>query len=543
MIQSLISFAVMREVGMLDYVSILGARGGNVPFKGITVDTVPRRQVRGGSSYAGRLASALVVDHNAPAEANHKSFSDEHRARHFTATVRGSPVGLQGYRAQGGKNSDDGVRGIAWGSTEAFASRPGTRRSGGRHSSVSEEFFVNTGIPQGSPISPILFVFFSAPMLEKFERLHPDLNIFAFSYVDDSYILITSREFKENCEILEKYHEQVLEWATPNGIRFDPGKYKVMHFTRNEKCDLHPRISGLAVKHVIDNSVDPEAPKFLRILGVMVDPALKWDAHIANSEEEVALHRIATAHRVRNTDTLEGERMLKVARRRFHLMRSTGCFDVHPYWVAYQQAGFVRDEIVQHYGLERSIRTGRNVAGWFNQYLRQQGVLRSAYLWAEFAEKHALKAPRTCGYEAVTYMGEWCTNIMSIHLGKTRAQSTILLHMRTGHNGLNANLYSINRADTNMCPCGEGEHTVEHLLFDCVSLARQRRELLPANYGKCDDGLRRLKLRYLLTQCAGPVSAWALKHFELEQFSWTKEHLPIRTRAFPFSSGPRHHRV
>lgn len=101
----------------------------------------------------------------------------------------------------------------------------------------------------------------------------------------------------------------------------------------------------------------------------------------------------------------------------------------------------------------------------------------------------------------------------------------------------------LQRADTNMCPCGEGEHTVEHLLFDCVSLARQRRELLSADYGKCDDDLRRLKLRYLPTQCAGPVSAWALKNFELEQFSWTKEHLPVRTRAFPFSSGTRHCRV
>ncbi|EQB44609.1 hypothetical protein CGLO_16629 [Colletotrichum gloeosporioides Cg-14] len=474
---------------------------------------------------------------------------------------------------------------------------------------------------------------------EMINRLHPDLNVFAFSYVDDSYILVTSRTFKENCEVLEMYHEQVMEWATPNGIRFDPGKYKVMHFTRNEKCDLCPKISGLTVKHVINNSVDPEAPKHLRILGVMVDPALKWDAHIANLESkvkkklgflkrisssvmgpnlidmrrlyitsvrpiityacacwfvladgkgqqfritkkliarldrlqreclvnisgaynqtpvmvlqkvlniepiEVALHRIAMAHRVRNTNTLEGERMLKVARRPFHRMRSFACFDLHPYWVAYQQAGLVRDEIVQHYGLERSVRLGRNVAGWFNQYLRQQGLLRSAYLWAEFAEEHALKAPRTCGYEAVTYMGEWCTNIMSIHMGKTRAQSTILIHMRTGHNGLNSNLYSINKAETNMCPCGEGEHTVEHVLFDCVSLERQRRELLPADYGKCDDDLRRLKLRYLLMQCAGPVSAWALKHFELEQFSWTKEHLPIRTRAFPFSSGTRHRRV
>ncbi|KAH9236382.1 hypothetical protein K456DRAFT_1945665 [Colletotrichum gloeosporioides 23] len=456
---------------------------------------------------------------------------------------------------------------------------------------------------------------------------------------DRGYKKTVRRTFKENCEILEMYHEQVMEWATPNGIRFDPGKYKVMHFNRNEKCDLCPKISGLTVKHVINNSVDPEAPKHLRILGVMVDPALKWDAHIANLESkvkkklgflkrisssvmgpnlidmrrlyitsvrpiityacacwfvladgkgqqfritkkliarldrlqreclveisgaynqtpvmvlqkelniepiEVALHRIATAHRVRNTNTLEGERTLKVARRPFHRMRSFACFDVHPYWVAYQQAGLVRDETVQYYGLERSVRLGRNVSGWFNQYLREQGVLRSAYLWAEFAEKHALKAPRTCGYEAVTYMGEWCTNIMSIHMGKTRAQSTILLHMRTGHNGLNANLFSINRADTNMCPCGEGEHTVEHLLFDCVSLARQRRELLLADYGICDDDLRRLRLRYLLTQCAGPVSAWALENFELEQFSWTKEHLPIRTRAFPFSSGTRHRRV
>jgi Reverse transcriptase (RNA-dependent DNA polymerase) len=44
-----------------------------------------------------------------------------------------------------------------------------------------------TGIPQGSPLSPILFLFFIAGLLEKFQD--PDKDIVGFSFVDDTNLI------------------------------------------------------------------------------------------------------------------------------------------------------------------------------------------------------------------------------------------------------------------------------------------------------------------------------------------------------------------
>lgn len=48
------------------------------------------------------------------------------------------------------------------------------------------EFFLNTGLPQGSPLSPILFLLFSAPL---FDRVKAERNSCVFAFIDDIYIL------------------------------------------------------------------------------------------------------------------------------------------------------------------------------------------------------------------------------------------------------------------------------------------------------------------------------------------------------------------
>jgi Reverse transcriptase (RNA-dependent DNA polymerase) len=44
-----------------------------------------------------------------------------------------------------------------------------------------------TGIPQGSPLSPILFLFFIAGLLEKFQN--PDKDMISFGFVDDTNLI------------------------------------------------------------------------------------------------------------------------------------------------------------------------------------------------------------------------------------------------------------------------------------------------------------------------------------------------------------------
>lgn len=144
-----------------------------------------------------------------------------------------------------------------------------------------EAFFISLGIPQGSSLSPILFLFFASSLLEikvgGFGAVHASI----FSYVDDSYIIVRSKSFETNCELLRILHGRVEDWASANDVEFAPHKYGLLHFQRGplpRRCKILPDIPGLTPKHL-------EAPEgydvpHLRILGVMVDSQLKWGPHI-----------------------------------------------------------------------------------------------------------------------------------------------------------------------------------------------------------------------------------------------------------------------
>ena len=85
------------------------------------------------------------------------------------------------------------------------------------------------GIPQGSTISPILFLFFTASILEGMEYTE------AVGFVDDTYLIVISNSTKGTCEALGKDHDSCLRWAVRHGAKFAPKKYKVIHFTRGRK--------------------------------------------------------------------------------------------------------------------------------------------------------------------------------------------------------------------------------------------------------------------------------------------------------------------
>ena len=128
---------------------------------------------------------------------------------------------------------------------------------------------VTTGIPQGSTLSPILFLFFSSTLL-------PELNrqcTTATGFVDDTNILTFSRSTEENCRTLERTHKACVAWAKTHGATFAPEKYQLIHFTRKPKqfnMEATIRIPGF------DGGPSP----IMRILGVHPDPKLKWGPHI-----------------------------------------------------------------------------------------------------------------------------------------------------------------------------------------------------------------------------------------------------------------------
>ena len=90
-----------------------------------------------------------------------------------------------------------------------------------------------TEILQGLPISPILFLFFNAPLIKGYKRL--GLPVQTGGFVDDIHLLAYSKSTERNCQILEKAHRECARWAAVHSATFAPAKYDLVHLTRKPK--------------------------------------------------------------------------------------------------------------------------------------------------------------------------------------------------------------------------------------------------------------------------------------------------------------------
>ncbi|KAF4946745.1 hypothetical protein FGADI_10949 [Fusarium gaditjirri] len=155
---------------------------------------------------------------------------------------------------------------------------------------VSDTFELNTGIPQGSPWSSILFSFFSAPLQERASTglRHVEVNsrsrwvyLYTFAFVDDIYLIAVPESYEINCKGIEMIHNSVEAAAKELKVIFGPHKYNLMHI-------IGPQL----VKP--DTNFGPHIPGFnaasqpkLRILGIMFDQKLNWQLHIDDIVEKV----------------------------------------------------------------------------------------------------------------------------------------------------------------------------------------------------------------------------------------------------------------
>ncbi len=143
----------------------------------------------------------------------------------------------------------------------------------------------STGIPQGSPVSPILFLFFSADLLDDCAALGLPLCVGGF--VDDTHLLAYGKSTAENCATLERAHTVCEEWARRHGACFAPAKYSLMHLAkkpRKHDMTLVPRIQGAGV-------LQPKAS--MRVLGVELDTRLTWRPHIEKTLQKMTSQALA----------------------------------------------------------------------------------------------------------------------------------------------------------------------------------------------------------------------------------------------------------
>ncbi|KMK63758.1 reverse transcriptase [Aspergillus fumigatus Z5] len=153
---------------------------------------------------------------------------------------------------------------------EAFCSeRTATIQINGQLSEVQS--LPQAGLPQGSPLSPILFLFFNADLVQR----QIDSQGGAIAFVDDFTAWVTGPTAQSNREGIEAIINKALDWEKRSGATFEADKTAIIHFTPKAfKSDQGPfTIKG--------QTVEPKV--HVKILGVLMDTRLKYKEHIARA--------------------------------------------------------------------------------------------------------------------------------------------------------------------------------------------------------------------------------------------------------------------
>lgn len=147
---------------------------------------------------------------------------------------------------------------------------------GNRHTKIavdgftSRDYAIGTGIPQGSPLSPILYLFYNADLIDVCNQ---EPNTMSTGYIDDVAILTWGRTTEETCNTLSRVLGKAQHWANTHASIFAPDKFQLTHFTRS-----FTRIDTSRALQTELGEVKPKAT--CKYLGLTMDAKLRWKEHI-----------------------------------------------------------------------------------------------------------------------------------------------------------------------------------------------------------------------------------------------------------------------
>ncbi|XP_044714695.1 reverse transcriptase (RNA-dependent DNA polymerase) domain-containing protein [Hirsutella rhossiliensis] len=144
------------------------------------------------------------------------------------------------------------------------------------------------GLPQGSPVSPILFLLYTEPIY----RLGSSKG--RFGYADDTAILCVGDSLDETSAEASHHVRELVSWGAANGISFDPEKTEVMHFSRTTPKTAPPVLHG---------EFEKRPGRAMRWLGVWLDSTLSFKTHV---EKWTAKAQAVAFHLRRLTNTRHG---------------------------------------------------------------------------------------------------------------------------------------------------------------------------------------------------------------------------------------------
>ena len=142
---------------------------------------------------------------------------------------------------------------------------------------LSRPFNLNSGTPQGSPLSPLLYIIFTADSMNGIPK-HTEHGLFA----DDTALWTSSHTLVSLSSRLQHSVDEFQRWCKSWKLQLQPTKTELIHFS------IHPRKTFKnPVKIKVENTIIKPMDS-TRYLGVFIDKTLNWRSHVHHIESKIA---------------------------------------------------------------------------------------------------------------------------------------------------------------------------------------------------------------------------------------------------------------
>ena len=142
-----------------------------------------------------------------------------------------------------------------------------------------ESISTRAGVPQGSPLSPLLFMYYNGDLLDLPQKCGLRLAQ-SLGFIDDIAYGIQGPTDEGNVETLEGLLREAEKWRSKHGAKFEVSKYILVHFTRN---NTHRTTSAVTVGDVI------------------FDQKLKYESHVQHIAKKGTKFALAIARVAKST--------------------------------------------------------------------------------------------------------------------------------------------------------------------------------------------------------------------------------------------------
>lgn len=142
----------------------------------------------------------------------------------------------------------------------------------------TEQMYITSKIPQGSPLSAILYLFYNNDLLENINK-RPHTHF--LGYVDDIGISVITKTIEKNCKsLLLTYVETWEPSADTHRSKCSIRKYQLIYFTRRTSANINHPLS-LSSGHQVEPLTS------VVYLGLAFDGKLRWNVQINHAKTKI----------------------------------------------------------------------------------------------------------------------------------------------------------------------------------------------------------------------------------------------------------------